>query len=59
VIKYAMLIEAAGAQAGVADADEARRAVEAVVAAVAASLEEPDRDRPAGDRRARPGRHPP
>jgi pterin-4a-carbinolamine dehydratase len=45
VIKYAMLIEAAGAQAGATDAEEARRAVEAVIAAVAASLEEPDRDR--------------
>jgi uncharacterized protein (DUF2267 family) len=34
-----------GAQVGAADTEEARRAVEAVIAAVAASLEEPDRDR--------------
>jgi len=46
VIKYATLIEAAGAQAGAADTEEARRAVEAVIAAVAASLEQPNRDRP-------------
>ena len=45
MIKYATFIEAAGAQAGVADTEEARRAVEAVIAAVAASLDESDRDR--------------
>jgi pterin-4a-carbinolamine dehydratase len=45
VIKYASFIEAAGAQAGVADTEEARRMVAAVITAVAASLEEPDRDR--------------
>jgi pterin-4a-carbinolamine dehydratase len=45
VIKYATFVEAAGALAGVADTEEARRAVEAVIAAVAASLEEPDRER--------------
>jgi pterin-4a-carbinolamine dehydratase len=45
VIQYATFIEAARAQAGAADTEEARRAVEAVVAAVAASLEESDRDR--------------
>jgi Uncharacterized conserved protein (DUF2267) len=45
VIQYATFIEAAGAQAGAADTEEARRAVEAVIAAVAASLEESDRDR--------------
>jgi hypothetical protein len=45
VIQYATFIRAAGAQAGAADTEEARRAVEAVIAAVAASLEESDRDR--------------
>jgi hypothetical protein len=45
VIKYATLIEAAGAQAGAADTEEARPEVEAVIAAVAASLAESDRDR--------------
>jgi uncharacterized protein (DUF2267 family) len=45
VIQYATFIEAVGAQAGAADTEEARRAVEAVIAAVAASLEESDRDR--------------
>jgi pterin-4a-carbinolamine dehydratase len=45
VIQYATLVQAAGAQAGAADTDEARRAVDAVIAAVAASLDEPDRDR--------------
>ena len=45
MIKYATFIEAVGAQAGAADTEEARRAVEAVIAAVAASLEECDRDR--------------
>jgi pterin-4a-carbinolamine dehydratase len=45
VIQYATFVQAAGAQAGAADTEEARRAVEAVIAAVAASLEESDRDR--------------
>ena len=45
MIQYATFIQAAGAQAGAADTEEARRAVEAVIAAVAASLEESDRDR--------------
>jgi pterin-4a-carbinolamine dehydratase len=45
VIQYATFIQAAGAQAGVADSEEARRAVLAVIAAVAASLEQSDRDR--------------
>jgi pterin-4a-carbinolamine dehydratase len=45
VIQYATFIQAAGAQAGAADTEEARRAVQAVIAAVAASLEESDRDR--------------
>ncbi len=45
MIQYATFVEAAGDRAGVADTAEARRAVEAVIAAVAASLEEPDRDR--------------
>ena len=45
MIQYATLLEAAGAQAGAADADEARPAVEAVLAAVAGSLDEPDRER--------------
>jgi pterin-4a-carbinolamine dehydratase len=45
VIQYATFIEAAGAQAGVADTEEARRAVEAVLTAVASSLDEADRDR--------------
>jgi pterin-4a-carbinolamine dehydratase len=45
VIQYATFIQAAGAQAGAADTEEARRVVESVLAAVAASLEEPDRDR--------------
>jgi uncharacterized protein (DUF2267 family) len=50
VIEYATFIEAVGAQAGAADTEEARRAVEAVIAAVAASLEEFDRDRLAARR---------
>src|SRR5690349_1293439 len=67
LIKYATFIEAAGDLAGVADTEEARRAVEAVIAAVAASLEESDRDRlaavlPGSLRGAaeirRPGLHP-
>jgi len=37
VIQYAPFIEAVRAQAGGADTEEARRAVEAVIAAVAAS----------------------
>jgi pterin-4a-carbinolamine dehydratase len=45
MIQYAPFIEAVGAQVGAADTEEARRAVEAVIAAVAASLEESDRDR--------------
>jgi uncharacterized protein (DUF2267 family) len=45
VIQYATFIQAVGAQAGAADTEESRRAVEAVIAAVAASLEESDRDR--------------
>jgi hypothetical protein len=45
VIQYATFIQAAGELAGAADTEEARRAVEAVIAAVAASLEESDRDR--------------
>lgn len=45
MIQYATFIEAAGAQADVADTDEARRSVEAVILAVAASLDEPDRER--------------
>ena len=45
MIQYATFIEAAGAQAGAADTEETRRAVEAVIAAVAASLQKPDRDR--------------
>jgi pterin-4a-carbinolamine dehydratase len=45
VIQYATFVEAVGAQAGAADTEEARRAVEAVIAAVAASVEEADRDR--------------
>ena len=45
MIQYATFIESVGAQAGTADTEEARRAVEAVIAAVAASLEESDRDR--------------
>jgi pterin-4a-carbinolamine dehydratase/uncharacterized protein (DUF2267 family) len=45
VIQYATFIQAAGAQAGAADTEETRRAVEAVITAVAASLEESDRDR--------------
>jgi uncharacterized protein (DUF2267 family) len=45
VIEYATFIQAVGGQAGAADTEEARRAVEAVIAAVAASLEESDRDR--------------
>lgn len=45
MIKYATFVEAAGERAGVADTEEARRAVEAVLAGVAASLDESDRDR--------------
>jgi pterin-4a-carbinolamine dehydratase len=45
VIQYATFLSAAGAQAGAADAEETRRAVDAVIAALAASLEESDRDR--------------
>jgi pterin-4a-carbinolamine dehydratase len=45
VIQYGTFIQAAGGQAGAADTAEARRAVEAVIAAVASSLDEPDRDR--------------
>jgi pterin-4a-carbinolamine dehydratase len=45
MIQYATFIEAVGTQAGAADTEEARRAVEAVIAAVAASVEESDRDR--------------
>jgi pterin-4a-carbinolamine dehydratase len=45
VIQYAAFIEAVGAQAGAADTEESRRAVEAVIAAVAVSLEKADRDR--------------
>ena len=45
MIQYATFVAAVGAQAGAADTEEARRAVEAVIAAVAASLEESDRDR--------------
>ena len=41
MIQYATFVAAVGAQAGAADTEEARRAVEAVIAAVAASLEEP------------------
>ena len=37
MIQYATFVEAAGAQAGAADSGEARRAVEAVITAVAAS----------------------
>jgi pterin-4a-carbinolamine dehydratase len=45
VIQYAPFIQAVGEQTGAADTEEARRATEAVIAAVAASLEESDRDR--------------
>ncbi|MGY1740602.1 MULTISPECIES: DUF2267 domain-containing protein [unclassified Blastococcus] len=45
MIQYATFVQAVGAQAGATDTGEARRAVEAVVAAVAASLEQSDRDR--------------
>ncbi|MGY1634883.1 DUF2267 domain-containing protein [Geodermatophilus sp. SYSU D01186] len=45
MIQYATFIQAVGAQAGAAETEEARRAVEAVIAAVAASLEESDRER--------------
>jgi len=45
VIKYQTFIEAAGSQADVADSDEARRAVEGVIGAVAVALDEPDRGR--------------
>ncbi|GAB3308402.1 hypothetical protein GCM10027451_17330 [Geodermatophilus aquaeductus] len=45
MIQYATFVQAAGAQAGAADTQEARRAVEAVIAAVAAALDESDRDR--------------
>jgi uncharacterized protein (DUF2267 family) len=55
VIQYAPFIEAVGAQTGAADTEEARRATEAVIAAVAASLEEPDRDRLARSCRAPSG----
>jgi uncharacterized protein (DUF2267 family) len=73
VIQYATFIQAVGEQAGAAATGEARRAVEEVIAPVAASLEESDRDRlaavlpgslrgaaerPAGHRRPRPGRQP-
>jgi uncharacterized protein (DUF2267 family) len=73
VIQNATFIQAVGAQAGAADTAESRRAVEAVIAAVAPSLEESDRDRlaavlpgslrgaaerRAGHRRPRPGRQP-
>jgi pterin-4a-carbinolamine dehydratase len=43
VIQYQTLIETAGSQADVADSDEARRAVEAVIGAVAVALDEPQR----------------
>jgi pterin-4a-carbinolamine dehydratase len=45
VIQYSTLIQTAGSQVGAADTDEARRAVEAVVAAVAAVLDGPERGR--------------
>jgi pterin-4a-carbinolamine dehydratase/uncharacterized protein (DUF2267 family) len=45
VVQYATFIEAAGSQAGAADSDEARRAVEAVLGAVATALDEPARRR--------------
>ncbi len=45
MIQYATFIRTVGEQAGAADTEEARRAVEAVITAVAASLEESDRDR--------------
>lgn len=45
MITYATFVAAAGAQVGTTDAEEARRAVEAVIATVADVLEEPDRDR--------------
>lgn len=45
MIQYATFIRAVGEQAGGVDSDEARRAVEAVLAAVATSLAESDRDR--------------
>lgn len=43
MIEYSTFIAAAGSQAGMADSDEARRAVEAVVGAVAVALDEPGR----------------
>jgi pterin-4a-carbinolamine dehydratase len=48
VIQYSTFIQAAGSQAGVADTDEARRAVEAVLSAVAVALDDPERTRLAG-----------
>jgi pterin-4a-carbinolamine dehydratase len=48
VIQYQTFIETAGSQAETADSDESRRAVEAVIGAVAGALDEPDRGRLAG-----------
>jgi pterin-4a-carbinolamine dehydratase/uncharacterized protein (DUF2267 family) len=45
VIQYQTFIETAGSQADTADSDESRRAVEAVIGAVAVALDEPDRGR--------------
>ncbi|MFR9805139.1 DUF2267 domain-containing protein [Pseudonocardia sp. RS010] len=45
MIQYATFVQTVGEQAGAADTEEARRAAEAVITAVAASLEESDRDR--------------
>jgi hypothetical protein len=56
VIQYATVIQAAGAQTGAADTEEARRAVKAVIAVVAASLEESVTGSGRGPARLPPGR---
>jgi pterin-4a-carbinolamine dehydratase/uncharacterized protein (DUF2267 family) len=48
VIQYSTFIQSAGTLVGARDTDEARRAVEAVIAVVAAALDEPERGRLAG-----------
>jgi pterin-4a-carbinolamine dehydratase len=48
VIQYSTFIQATGTQAVAADTAEARRAVEAVVAVIAAALDEPERARLGG-----------